>query len=350
MKTLLYSIHRKACKLMLAAAALLPVTSCDTVWDNDDDCPIETEYRVKFKYDYNMLYADAFASQVHSVTLYAFDADGRLAFQQTDRGDMLAESDYSMLLPLEPGNYRLVAWAGVEDGNGFTVPQLTESISAIDDLTCRINRYPTTLWGEPIDSVGYLQPLWHGSVETPVLTRAADRTEYITVPLVKNTNTFRIILQQIAAGPVDASLFEFTVTDENGLMAYDNSLVPNDGTLTYMPYYQAQGSADIEGTPSADQINMAVAELSTGRLMVDSDVRLTISNRETGETVLSIPLIDYLEVCRTVANYDMPLQEYLDREDTYTMTFFLDTNNAWINTQVIINDWIVRYNDITPEI
>ena len=323
MKTLLYSIHRKACKLMLAAAALLPVTSCDTVWDNDDDCPIETEYRVKFKYDYNMLHADAFASQVHSVTLYAFDADGKLAFQQTDRGDMLAESD---------------------------VPQLTESISAIDDLTCRINRYPTTLLGEPIDSVGYLQPLWHGSVETPVLTRAADRTEYITVPLVKNTNTFRIILQQIAAGPVDASLFEFTVTDENGLMAYDNSLVPNDGTLTYMPYYQAQGSADIEGTPSADQINMAVAELSTGRLMVDSDVRLTISNRETGETVLSIPLIDYLEVCRTVANYDMPLQEYLDREDTYTMTFFLDSNNAWINTQVIINDWIVRYNDITPEI
>ena len=33
---LLYSIHRKACKLLLAAAVLLPVTSCDTVWDDDD--------------------------------------------------------------------------------------------------------------------------------------------------------------------------------------------------------------------------------------------------------------------------------------------------------------------------
>ena len=133
-------------------------------------------------------------------------------------------------------------------------------------------------------------------------------------------------------------------------MLHNNILSPDDGTLTYMPYYQAQGSADIEGTASEDQLNMAVAELSTGRLMADSDVRLTISNRQTGETVLSIPLIDYLELCKTVANYDMPLQEYLDREDTYTMTFFLDTNNAWINTQVIINNWIVRYNDITPEI
>lgn len=78
--SLLYSIHHKAYKLLLAVATVLPLASCHTVWD-DDDCPVETEYRVKFKYDYNMLYADAFASQVHSVTLYAFDADGRLAFQ-----------------------------------------------------------------------------------------------------------------------------------------------------------------------------------------------------------------------------------------------------------------------------
>ena len=349
MKTLLYSIHRKACKLLLAAAVLLSVTSCDTVWD-DDDCPVETEYRVKFKYDYNMLFADAFASQVHSVTLYAFDAEGRLVFQQTDRGEMLAQPDYSMMLPLDAGDYQLVAWAGVQDGDGFTVPRLTEGISTLDDLTCRINRYPATLHGEPIDSVGYLQPLWHGQLDTQTLTRAADRTEYLTVPLVKNTNTFRIILQQMAAGVVDASKFEFTVAEENGLMLSDNSLDPADGTLTYMPYYQAQGSAGIDGPASEDQLNMAVAELTTGRLMADSDMRLTISNRETGETVLSIPLIDYLELCKTVANYDMPLQEYLDREDTYTMTFFLDSDNAWINTQVIINDWIVRYNDITPEI
>lgn len=347
--SLLYSIHHKAYKLLLAVATVLPLASCHTVWDDDDDCPVETEYRVKFKYDYNMLFADAFASQVHSVTLYAFDAEGTLVFQQTDRGEMLAQPDYSMMLPLEAGDYQLVAWAGVQDGDGFTVPRLTEGISTLDDLTCRINRYPATLHGEPIDSVGYLQPLWHGQADTQLLTRA-DRTEYLTVPLMKDTHTFRIILQQMAAGAVDASLFDFTVADENGLMLADNSLALADGTLTYMPYYQAQGSAGIDGPASEEQLNMAVAELTTGRLMADSDVRLTVSNRETGKPVLSIPLIDYLELCRTVANYDMPLQEYLDRENTYTMTFFLDSDNAWINTQVIINDWIVRYNDITPEI
>ena len=345
---LLYSIYHHVGRLLLTVSVLLSLASCHTVWD-DDDCPVDIEYRVKFKYDYNMLFTDAFATQVQSVTLYAFDEQGKLVLQQSEQGEALSRDDYTMKLDLTPGNYRLVAWAGLAEGDAFEVPVMDEGVSVQEDLTCRINRYPYTLHGEQVDSVGYLQPLWHGSADTRTTSRAG-RAELITVPLVKNTNTLRIILQQIAAGPVDASQFEFTVTDENGLMLHDNSLDPNDGALTYMPYYQAQGSADIEGTASEDQLNMAVAELSTGRLMADSDVRLTISNRQTGETVLSIPLIDYLELCKTVANYDMPLQEYLDREDTYTMTFFLDTNNAWINTQVIINNWIVRYNDITPEI
>ena len=150
MKSLLYSIHRKACKLLLAAAVFLPVTSCDTVWDDDDDCP--TEYRVKFEYDYNMLHADAFASQVHSVTLYAFDADGKLVLQQTEQGDALADPNYTMALDVNPGNYQLIAWAGLQDGDAFTVPQLTEGVSTLNELTCRINRYPYTLHGEQVDS------------------------------------------------------------------------------------------------------------------------------------------------------------------------------------------------------
>ena len=180
MKTLLYSIHHKACKLLLAVAAFLPVTSCDTVWDDDDNCP--TEYRVKFEYDYNMLHADAFASQVHSVTLYAFDADGKLVLQQTEQGEALADPNYTMPLDIAPGNYQLIAWAGLQDGDAFTVPQLTEGVSTLNELTCRINRYPYTLHGEQVDSVGYLQPLWHGSADTRTTSRAG-RAELITIPL-----------------------------------------------------------------------------------------------------------------------------------------------------------------------
>lgn len=347
MKPLLYSIRHQAYNFALAVTALLAATSCNTVWDNDD---CGTEYRVKFKYDYNMLFTDAFGTQVPSVTLYAFDEQGVLAFQKSERGDALAADDYYMTLDVDPGKYRLVAWAGLlEEDNSFEVPDLQVGQHTLTDLTCRINRYTHTAHGgQQVDSVGRLAPLWHGVVPAQAVTRANTYdTQYVTVPLVKNTHTLRIILQQMAAGQMDAGQFECSVTDCNGLMLHDNSLSDQDGTLTYLAYHQAEGTAGTGGGDS--RVNVVVAELNTGRLMADADTRLTVSDRRTGRTVLSIPLIQYLELCRTTAHYDMPLQEYLDREDTYAMTFFLDSDNAWINTQIIINDWIVRFNDITPD-
>lgn len=341
---MLYSIRLQAQKIALAAALAVSATSCYTVWDNDD---CGTEYRVKFKYDYNMLFTDAFSTQVPSVTLYAFDKQGLLAFQKTESGDVLATDGYYMTLDVDPGQYRLVAWAGLTDGDkSFEVPELRVGQHTLTDLQCRINRYPHTAHGGlQVDSVGRLSGLWHGVVPAQTVTRANTYgTEYVTVPLVKNTHTLRIILQQMDEEEMDASQFEISVTDQNGLMLHDNSLSQEDGTLTYMAYHQTAGTA---GTDDEDtRLNVVVAELNTGRLMADSDTRLSIVNRETGEPILSIPLIGYLELCRTTAHYDMPLQEYLDREDSYSMTFFLDSDLAWIDTQVIINDWIVRFNDI----
>ena len=343
---LLCSILHSACPLVLLAVLLPWLSSCEPIWDNED---CGTEYRVKFKYDYNMLYTDAFATQVHSVTLYAFDDDGCLVFQRSEQGEALARDGYSMVLDVDPGQYHLVAWAGLFEGEGFTVPTLVEGQSTIDDLYCRINREEQLLRDRPVEAVDYrLQTLWHGYLPAQTVTRAASRTEYLTVPLTRDTHTLRIILQQMSGEAMDASLFEISVTDCNGLMRYDNTLDPADGTLTYLPYYQQGGSADIEGSGEEGVLNMCVAEMTVGRLMADADTRLTVTRRDNGDTVLSIPLISYLELCRTVANYNMPLQEYLDREDTFAMTFFLDENNAWINTQVIINDWIVRFNDINP--
>lgn len=344
MRRLLYSIRHWVCMLAPAAAMAVAAVSCNTVWDNDD---CGTEYRVKFRYDYNMLFTDAFATQVPSVTLYAFDADNRLVFKQAEEGDALAADGYFMTLDIDPGQYRLVAWAGLtEEDTSYDMPELTVGRHTLTDLQCRINRYPHTLThGAQVDSVGLLAPLWHGVVEQQTVTRANTyRTQTVTIPLVKNTHTLRIVLQQMADGEMDARDFEVSVTDSNGLMLHDNSLDREDGTLTYLAYHQRQGTAGTED--GDDGLNVVVAELTTGRLMADADTRLTIRNRHNCEVILSIPLIQYLELCRTTANYDMPLQEYLDREDSYAMTFFLDSDNAWINTQVIINNWIVRFNDI----
>ena len=52
------------------------MVSCSNILDEENvDCSVE--YRVKFKYDHNMKFADAFANEVRSVTLYAFDQEGK---------------------------------------------------------------------------------------------------------------------------------------------------------------------------------------------------------------------------------------------------------------------------------
>ena len=342
---LLSTLSRWACRLVPVAVLAVCLGACQTIWDNDD---CGTQYRVRFTYDYNMSFADAFSAQVRSVTLYAFGPDGKLAFSRTESGDALAADGYCMELPVDPAQHDLVAWAGLADGDGFTVPALTVGQSAIGDLTCRINRHPWPVLGVQADSVGRLQPLWNGFREAQPSTRGSSfpATAYVTVPLVKDTHTFRVVLQQMADAQMDAARFQVAVTDRNGLMAADNSLLPDGGTLASLAYYQAGGQAEGEG--GAGGLNVAVYELTTGRLMADAGARLSVTDRVDGRTVLSIPLVQYLELCRTTANYRMPLQEYLDREDSFSLTFFLDANLAWVSTQVIINDWIVRYNDLNP--
>ena len=74
-------------------------------------------------------------------------------------------------------------------------------------------------------------------------------------------------------------------------------------------------------------------------------MRLTVTNNETDETVLSIPLIDYALLVKGYYNRNMSDQEYLDRQDVYDMVFFLDKDGSWMNSYIYINSWKVVFQD-----
>lgn len=65
-------------KLVIGAASLLAMMTagCSMVTDAPEACP--AQLRVRFVYDYNIKFADAFAHEVKSVCVRAFDSDGRL--------------------------------------------------------------------------------------------------------------------------------------------------------------------------------------------------------------------------------------------------------------------------------
>ena len=243
MKTVKTFARQLSFSLMMAMTLGSAIVSCGSILDEEDvDCSVE--YRVKFKYDYNMKYADAFSREVGTVTLYAFDDNGKLVYQKTEEGDVLGEDGYTMKVDLEPGDYHLITWAGLNNEASFSVPLVTAGESSMDELQCKMDRmYSRAEDGTAIVN-SKLSSLWHGEVTKQSFSRAAT-SQVVTVPLVKNTNSIRIILQQMDGVTVDVDNFEFTITDDNGLMNYDNKLL-KDETLTYYPYYRVQGSTDMD--------------------------------------------------------------------------------------------------------
>ena len=169
-----------------------------------------------------------------------------------------------------------------------------------------------------------------------------------TVPLVKNTNSVRVVLQHLSGEKVDKDKFLFTITDDNGYMDWDNSLLP-EADITYYAWRTDGGEAVFEGSDagqtSSVAFSAAVAEFTTARLVKGHQPRLTVTDIVEGRKVFSIPLIDYALLVKGYYNRSMDDQEYLDRQDEYNMTFFLDEDDRWVNSFIYINSWKVVLQD-----
>lgn len=317
-------------------------TSCDSViYDDEGDCSVK--YRIEFEYERNMEFADAFASKVSSVALYVFDESGVLVEQMSESGEALAADDYAMMLELEPAEYDLLAWCGV-DGKSFTVPTATVGQTTLDQMLCTMSRKSDAA-GSYVDED--LSALFHGLKRINYTDEPGVHTEVLS--LTKNTNNFRIILQQTwsdssAVESVDVSKFDFAIIDDNGKMNYDNSVM-EDEQIIYRPWDITTGDVDVDTDIStrANMVTVSVAELTTARLMTDHRPILVVTKKETGEKVLSVPIVDYALLVKGNYNRDMDDQEYLDRQDEYNMTFFVH-DGKWVSSQIIINSWRVVLN------
>lgn len=355
MKRIFTIIPKETSRMLLVAVLTTVMVSCDSILDfSDGDCSME--YRVKFTYDYNMEKVDAFAKEVKTVTLYAFDNEGNFIYQKTEEGAMLANDNYSMTVNIEPGDYHLVTWAGLDD-QSFAVPLLTPGKSNIKDLTIKTLREKSkemqAIEGEEGKYIvnKELSPLWHGRVVNQVFTRS-DRQTIIPISLIKNTNNVRIVLAQVnqssrePSRKLDVHNFSYSIYDKNGHMSYDNTLL-DDNLLTYQPFLIQQGvitSSAFRSTPL--QYPAAIAEMSVARLLETQIPRLSIINKETGEELLGNGVLThYLNLIRLELYKEMPLQEYLDRESSFEITLFVNEKLTLINTVIEINGWVIQLND-----
>lgn len=348
-------IRNVATKVCMALVCLLALPSCNSwLYDEEGDCSVY--YRLKFRYDRNLKWADAFANEVSSVHLYAFDPSGVLVWQQEEQVDPTTAEEYSMLLDLPAGDYRLLAWCGLrndgEHEESFSVPEARIGETRMEQLQCALNRRHDASGAYSDER---LYRLFHGTLDVS-LPKNDDGGSYdYTLYLTKNTNHVRVILQHLSGEDVDVDQFTFRIEDENGLMASDNELMA-DENITYRPWKTQSGEAGVgkEDTRAIINVKGAIADLTVGRMMAThrDKMFLTITNQE-GETVVRIPVIDYALLAKDYyeEEYRHPMsdQEFLDREDDYVLTFFLDENSRWINSYILIHSWRVVVSNVEIE-
>lgn len=327
---------------LLVLTVMLALPGC--IYDDLDDCPSGAE--VAFVYDRNMKFADAASSEISSVALFAADADGKIVYRKDADETVLSSGGCRVdVSDIPAGKYTFIAWALGEDRheNSFSYPSIQTGKSSVSDLY----RYISNDGG----NVGHdITPLFYGSMEADLSGMARGKRLEYSMEMTKNTNVFRILLQQIS-GTMESSDFRFEITDDNAYMDWTNALTCKGeelglgaDSLAYAPWAVSSGSAGVTAK-SADGVNVVLAEFTTGRLMADRNPVLTVYNPE-GERILRIPLVDYALLVKGNYNRNMADQEYLDRQDEYNMTFFLDTNMRWINSSIIINSWRVILDDV----
>ena len=341
-------------KMWLVAIAILlfPLTSCNgVIYDEEGDCTVY--YRLKFRYDKNLKWADAFANEVTSVHLYAFDKSDVLVWQKEEQVDSSTAENYSMLLDLPAGDYRLLAWCGLKnDGEykeSFSVPEVSIGKTRIEQLKCALNRKRDEFGAY---SKERLYRLFHGTLDVSLSANGNGGSYEDTMYLTKNTNHIRIILQHLSGEDINVDRFTFRINDENGLMAYNNDIL-TDENINYRPWKTLNGEVGVgkNDTRAIITVKGAIVDLTVGRMMYEhrSKMILTITN-DVGETVVRIPVIDYALLAKNYYEEEyghlMTNQEFLDREDEYVMTLFLDENNNWLSSYILIHSWRVVLDNI----
>ena len=334
--------HISHLKILLCAVLFLfGITSCSMMYDDLEDCPSGVWVKLEMTYKGKYI-APNFADDLNNVAIWVFDQNGTYIDKYTENGENLKKNNNTMLLPIDPGKYKMVVWSGTEDAN-YEVTDMISGISTINDLKVRVARNQNNRQGNKLSS------LWHGQIENAEVKKS--RYTHLTVGLIKNTNTIISVLQ-VSDKSLDSDDYTFEIIAENGYMGYDNKLLQDTpANVNYDAYFLETAlvsNQDNDGNETS--LSVSRAELNTLRLMSNDNTRFVVTEKSTGVNILNINLTEYLLLTREHYNGSngttMSPQAYLDYEDMYRVVFFLvPSGNSYLLTEMEINGWIVRINN-----
>ena len=320
---------------VLVLLCLAGLASCDYIHDELPLC----RHTLRFVYRHNIKHADAFAYEMENqeaaknVRLYIYSAEGKFLSSRLIEGEELKKNEVD-LSELDPGDYRLLAWAGL-NAQDYTWTEPARG-SSIDDFRMSVQMVEIRVDRD-------LSGLFQGELEYTIPVGGTTDTEF---PLVKNTNKIRFILIDANRGTkLTSDAFDFAVTTTNGdLDAHNEPVSPT--RITWLPYLQQVEEVKASGNETT-KYEAVCTELNMLRLIDNNTGTLRIRYASEKTPFINVSLTELLKLTQ-IASHKLPGQEYLDRQDEYVITAYVDIVGGRAHClEVIVDDWIVRLEDLT---
>ena len=276
---------------------LLSVTSC--IWDNNSECRRDITF--VFRYDYNMQYTDRFREQINMVQLYIYDEHELLAKHDEIPASNLIDGQ-KVSLELSPGKYTAIAWGYNHEENFIsydtdTMTHMKTEYKAVEDGTTR-----TALPGF----------MFHGRVSFEV----NDKNQTEIMSMIKNTNNIKVIIR----GLNKENGTKVEIEADNASYQFDNSLTANE-TIRYEPLTTV--------ISDSIQATFQILRLVPNDMNVILHVDKTDNSNKTIQPIIQMPIIPLL-----LRNISMNPDEYLDRQDSYTIRITIQTDG-----NIITESW-----------
>lgn len=327
----------------VVAALGLAASSCDSwIYDDQGDCSVN--YSLSFR-TLDIENNDIFASQVTDLNVSLYDKEGNMVVHTTAHRDRSEENDFRLAIDVAPGTYDIIAWCsgpspiadatsftltGQEKGDAMTASGAYFDLLTADDGSLYFNRD--------------LNRLYYGIKTAVEFPDTYGNVDLAPIYLTKDTNHILLQLQNMDNLPLDPDIITFELEGSNNRLDWQN-LTAASGSFVYRPW-------SVRGVATPNEIGRAsltdpemitgvIAEMTTSRLLADKEQYLTVRVKGQTEPIFRIRLIEYLMLIRSEYTKAVLNQDYLDRVDDFSLTFFVDENYTWMKSRILINGWRV---------
>lgn len=213
--------------ILLVTGALF--WSCGSyIYDDLKDCP-QGVY-VKFYAKTTCANDTAFIGKVPSLTVFAFDKDGKLS-TLVEQEDVYLTENFEVFVPISNGDYSLIAWAGINEK--FKKSTCSPSITCKEDVMLTINSEDGI--ATIIDPMDRISQGVSSIISLPDPSVYGSLYIHTAVNLREITNRFKVVVEfdEAIMRELDPEKLEVKISSANGTINIDGCTPSNMPVLTY---------------------------------------------------------------------------------------------------------------------